>query len=73
MQGEFEYEETVERSGKETGWIFWSGKVLVGMFGLILIDIFLGYTVRDIEVRNTAHMQQYGLCNKINVSVTKPV
>jgi hypothetical protein len=77
MQGEFDYEETVERSGKETGWIFWSGQVLLGMFGLILslilIDIFLGYTVSDIKVRNTAHMQHYGLCNKIILCLTKSV
>jgi hypothetical protein len=77
MQGEFHYEDTVERGGKETGWIFWSGQVLLGMFGLILslilIDIFLGYTVSDIKVRNTSYMQQYGLCNKIILSVIKSV
>jgi hypothetical protein len=55
MQGEFDYEDTVEISGKETEWIFWSGQTLFGLFGcilsLILIDIFLGYTVSDINVR----------------------
>jgi hypothetical protein len=55
LQGEFDYVETVERSGKETEWMFWSGQILFGLFGsiltLVLIDVFLGYTVSDIKVR----------------------
>jgi hypothetical protein len=55
MQGEFDYEATVKMNGKQAEWMFWSGQVLVGIFGcvitIILIDIFLGYTVSDIQVR----------------------
>jgi hypothetical protein len=55
LQGEFDYVETVERSGKKTEWMFWSGQILFGLFGsiltLVLIDVFLGYTVSDIKVR----------------------
>jgi hypothetical protein len=55
MQGEFDYEATVKMNVKQAEWMFWSGQVLVGIFGcvitIILIDIFLGYTVSDIQVR----------------------
>jgi hypothetical protein len=53
MQGEFDYEATLKTS-TETEWMFWSGQIIFGLFGclitLILIDIFLGYTVSDIQV-----------------------
>jgi hypothetical protein len=54
MQGEFDYEATLVKIDKQSDWIVWSGQILIGLFGcivtLILIDIFLGYTVTDIQV-----------------------
>jgi hypothetical protein len=59
MQGEFDYQATVEKNDKEIWEMFWSGQILVGLFGcilsLILINIFLGYTVSDINVRKCTH------------------
>jgi hypothetical protein len=58
MQGEFDYEATVRKNDR-VELRFWSGQILVGLFGcilsLILIDIFLGYTVSDINVRKCTH------------------
>jgi len=63
MQGEFDYQDInrsnssaiADEANESNLWLFWTGQVLFGLFGciltLVLIDVFLGYTVSDIKVR----------------------
>jgi len=56
IHGEFDFEEESHKpNSDEDKWIFWSGQFLFVLFGsvvtLVLIDVFLGYTVSDIKVR----------------------
>jgi hypothetical protein len=55
IHGEFDFEDKSIKSDAEgSQWIFWSGQILYVLFGsvitLVLIDVFLGYTVSDINV-----------------------
>jgi len=61
IHGEFDFEDKSDQSeaaGDEL--MFWTGQVLYVLVGsiltLVLIDVFLGYTVGDIKVRHRPAM-----------------
>ncbi|XP_035705294.1 uncharacterized protein LOC110847762 isoform X1 [Folsomia candida] len=74
LQGEFEYENGTrfDFGGNISQTKVWCGRILFAVLScflaILLIDVFLGYTICDVEVRKifcTIYGKYLGLCNQI--------